>query len=58
MKLFYGAAWFLLAFAVIVALFTGSFDSSALVVSSMIALGLVYALALWAVSGRTRGVEG
>ena len=54
MKVLYAGAWFLLAAVVVLALANGVFDATALVVSSLVALGLVYALALWAVTANTR----
>ena len=56
MKVLYAGAWFLLAAAVVFALVNGIFNVAALVVSSLVALGLVYALALWAVTVNTREV--
>lgn len=48
-KKFYVLAWFLLVGAVLVSVFTGIFNALAMVASSLIALGLFHALALWSV---------
>ena len=47
MKNFYISAWILLAAAVLVSVLTGILNAAALVAFSLIALGLVYALALF-----------
>lgn len=57
MKNIYAAAWFVLALAVIVSLFTGSFTAGSLFVYSLIALVLVYGLALQAVFVQTRNAD-
>ncbi len=49
MKKFYVLAWFLLAMAALITALTGAFNAVALVVFSLIALGLVHTLALWSV---------
>ena len=54
MKKIYPTAWFLLAILFFASVFTGSFNELSLVVFSLIALGLVYALALWAVIDHSR----
>lgn len=57
MKKLYVSAWFLLAAAAFVAGFTGAMNAAALVMFSLVALGLVYALALWSVFTNTRELE-
>lgn len=57
MKKFYVLAWFLLAASIIVMVFTGTFNPLAMVVFSLIAAGLVYALALWSVIVNTRETQ-
>jgi len=57
MKKFYISAWFLLAAAAIVTAFIGAFNPAAQVVFSLIALGLVYTLALRSVIVNTRELE-
>lgn len=54
MKKFYISAWVLLAAATFVSIFTGSFNPVALFVFSLVALALVYTLALWSVIINTR----
>ena len=44
MKKFYVLAWFLLAAAVLVSIFTGTFNPLAMVVFSLVAVGLVLRL--------------
>jgi hypothetical protein len=48
-KKFYFLAWLLFAASVLRSAFTGSFDALAMFVFSLVALGLIYAFALWAV---------
>ena len=55
MKKFYISAWFLLAAATIVAAFSGALNGGVLFVFSLIALGLVYTLAVWAIIVNNRG---
>jgi hypothetical protein len=57
MKKIYISAWFLLAAAAIVTALSGGFNAAALVFYSLIALGLVYTLALWSVIVNTRELE-
>jgi ABC-type multidrug transport system permease subunit len=57
LKNLYVLAWFLLAAAVLVSALTGAFNVAALVVFSLIALGLVYTLALWSVTVNTREIK-
>jgi hypothetical protein len=57
MKKFYVTAWFLLAAAVLVSAFTGTFNSLAVVVFSLVAVGLVYGFALWSVIVNTRDTQ-
>lgn len=54
MKKIYTAAWFLLAILFLASVLTGSLNPTSLVAFSLIALGLVYALALWTVVINTR----
>ncbi|CAA9384982.1 MAG: hypothetical protein AVDCRST_MAG74-632 [uncultured Pyrinomonadaceae bacterium] len=49
MRKIYVAAWFIVALAVLVSIFTGIFNPVALFVCSPVALALVYSLALWTV---------
>lgn len=53
----YVLAWILLATAVFVSFLTGTLTPAALVVFSLVALGLVYWLALWSVIANTRVIE-
>ena len=48
-KKFYVLAWFLLIGSAIVSIFTGTLTGLGMVTYSLIALALVYGLALWAV---------
>ncbi len=57
MKKLYISAWFLLAAAVIVSAFGGVVDGPVLLVFSLVALGLVYALALWSIVVNAREPE-
>ena len=57
MKKSYVSAWFLLAAAAFVAVLTGVMNAAALVAFSLVALGLVYALALWSVFTNTKGLQ-
>lgn len=52
-KKIYAAAWILLALTAFVTILSGSLNALTLVVFSLVALGLVYALALWTVVGST-----
>ncbi len=52
----YAAAWILLALTVFAAFLTGSVTALMLFVFSLVALALVYALALWTVISNTRKV--
>lgn len=54
LKIFYISAWVSLAAAVFVSLLTGSLNSVALFVFSLIALALVLSLAMWSVITQTR----
>jgi hypothetical protein len=53
-KKFYVSAWFLLAAAVLISVFTGAFNPLAMVVFSLVAVGLVYGFAMWSVIVNTR----
>ena len=55
-KKFYVSAWFLLAAAALISVFTGAFNALAIVVFSLVAVGLVYGFALWSVMANTREV--
>lgn len=57
MKNFYIAAWVLLAMAAFVSVLTGTFNAVTLFVFSLVALALVYALALWSVITQTRDLK-
>jgi ABC-type nickel/cobalt efflux system permease component RcnA len=57
MKNFYISAWILLALAAFVSVLTGTFNAVTLFVFSLVALALVYALALWSVVTQTRDLE-
>ncbi len=54
---FYILGWMLLAAAVLATLMTGYFNPVALVIYSLIALGLVHALVLWQAVTNTRDIE-
>lgn len=51
---FYALAWFILTGTIVVSIFSGQLDPVMLFAFSLIALGLVYALALWSVIVNTR----
>jgi hypothetical protein len=53
----YILVWFLLVGSVLTSIFTGTFDVLSLVAVSLIAVGLVYALALWAVFRDPQGMH-
>lgn len=57
MKKIYIAAWFLVALAVLISIFTGTFDPVLLFVYSLVALALVYGLALWTVILNRREIK-
>jgi hypothetical protein len=57
MKKLFISAWILFALTVLVTVFTGNFSSLALVVFSLVALGLVYALVLRSVIVNTRDTQ-
>lgn len=57
MKKFYVLAWFLLAASVLASVFTGTFNPLAMVVFSLVAVGLVYGFALWSVIVNTRDTQ-
>ena len=57
MKTIYLAAWLLLVIAAVTSILTGTLNPATLVVFSLIALGLVYALALWLVTANTRDTQ-
>ena len=57
MKKFYISAWIVLAAAALVSVLTGTLNAAVLVAISLIALGLVYALALWSVITNTREIK-
>lgn len=56
MKKIYGFAWVLLAAAVIATASSGALNAAALFIYSLVALALVYALALWSVFVNTRKI--
>ena len=53
-KKFYVLAWFLLAASALISVFTGTVNPLAIVVFSLVAVGLVYGFALWSVIVKTR----
>ena len=55
MKKFFAAALYLLAILFLAAVLTGSFNGLSSLVFSLLALGLVYTLALWSVIDNSRG---
>ncbi len=57
MKKLYVSAWFLLAAAVLVAVLTHALTPVSLFIFSLVALALVYALALWSVVTNTRNLK-
>ena len=57
MKTFYFIAWFLLIASALASSFVGTFDAFAMVAFSLVALGLIHALALWSVFVNTRDTE-
>lgn len=57
MKKIYVAAWFIVALAVLVSIFTGTFNPATLFVYSLIALVLIHALALWTAILQTREMK-
>lgn len=57
MKQIYISAWILLALAALVAISTGSFSTAVLLVFSLIALGLVFTLAVWSVIVNTQDLK-
>lgn len=57
MKKIYIAAWFIVALAVLVSIFTGTFNPAVLFVYSLVALALVHVLALWTVILHTREMK-
>jgi hypothetical protein len=57
MKKLYVSAWILLAAAAFVSALTGTFSPAALVVFSLITLGLIYTLLLWSVVVNTQEVK-
>ena len=57
MKNFYISAWILLALAAFVSVLTGTFNAVTLFVFSLVALALVYTLALWSVIPQTRDLK-
>ena len=54
LKKFYAAAWILLFLTAFVSLLTGAANWAALVIYSLFALALVYALALWTLVDNNR----
>ena len=57
MKPIYAFAWVLLAAAIVLTAMTGTFDAPALVAFSLVALALVYTLALYSVIVNTREIK-
>ena len=57
MKNFYISAWILLAITAFVSVLTGTFNAVTLFVFSLVALALVYALALWSVIVNARDLK-
>lgn len=57
MKKLYLAAWTLLTATALVSVFTGAFNPVTLFVFSLVALALVYTLALWSVIVNTRELK-
>jgi hypothetical protein len=57
MKKIYVLAWFLLAAGALVSALTGTFNPVALVVFSLVALGLIYTFAFWWVIVNTRDIK-
>lgn len=57
MKNFYISAWILLAITAFVSVLTGTFNAVTLFVFSLVALALVYTLALWSVITQTRDLK-
>lgn len=57
MKKLYVLAWALLALAALVSALTGTFNPVALVVFSLVALGLVSTLVLWSIVVNTREIK-
>lgn len=53
-KKLYASAWILAITALLVSILTGNFNGAAMVVFSLIVLGLFYAFALWSVTVNTR----
>lgn len=53
-KKLYASAWILAATAALASVLTGSFNGAAMVVFSLVVLGLFYAFALWSVTVNTR----
>jgi len=53
-KTIYAIAWFVVGIAAFISILAGSFGAAAMVVFSLIALGLFYGFALWSVTVNTR----
>ena len=56
-KEIYISAWILLTIAAFASVLSGSFNLVALLVFSLVALGLVHTLALWSVYVQTRDLK-
>ena len=56
-KKFYGLVWVLFFASVLVSVLTGTLGPLAMVVYGVVAVGLVYALALWSVHGGAEEVQ-
>ena len=56
-KKFYGLVWLLFFASVMVSVFTGTLGPLAMVVYGVVAVGLVYALALWSVYGGSEDMQ-
>jgi len=57
LKNFYGLAWFLLAASVLISVFTGTFNPLGMIIFSLVAVGLIYGFALWAVIVNARDTQ-
>lgn len=57
MKKLYVSAWFLLTAAASIAVLSGAMNAAIMVAFSLVALGLVHALALWSVFTNTNGLQ-
>ena len=57
MKKIYMAGWFIVALATLVSILTGTLTPAAMVVYSLLALGLVFTLMLWSVIVNTQEIK-